>query len=300
MGSLFVTGGRGFIGRHFLRALDPARWEHIYCLSRAGDDLDAPILEHENVRVVTGDLSDADRYASALARCRTVVHLAAATGKASRAEYFRVNADGTNALLEASKRAGVRELLHVSSISARFASRTSYPYGESKRMAEDAVTASGLAYTIVRPTIVIGKEGASWRALAKLAALPLIPMFGNGRTRIQPIYVDDVAAYLRTILEANRFANETIELGGPEITTFKSLLREAHYLQRRRTAWTIGVPLRPLVLLLRLLEKIAPVNAGQLAAFQHDGTVGTAGARVPLPSRMRNVNEMLRLVIDNV
>jgi nucleoside-diphosphate-sugar epimerase len=297
MSALFVTGGSGFIGRRFLGTLDGDRWERVQCLSRSQRWLGPEARERVNLRVVTADLLDVDRYLPSLAGCDTVVHLAATTGKAARAEYFRVNTEGTRAVLEASRRAGVARFLYVSSIAARFAGESLYYYAESKRRAEEAVRASGLSFTIVRPTIVIGKGGASWESLSRLAALPLIPVLGNG-TRIQPVYVDDVARWLHTLL-ASPFRGRTIELGGPEVTTFGSLLRETHYLRRGRRPWTIKIPVKPIASGLAILEKFMsflPLNAGQLAAFRHDGTVGPADASdTPVP--MRTVSEMLKLVI---
>lgn len=302
MRSLFVTGGSGFIGKRFVRTLARDRWERVYCLSEPGQKMEPDVLERENLQYVAADLLDADRYRPILAQCDTVVHLAAITGKAAPAAYFRVNLDGTRALLDASCRAGVARFLFVSSIAARFADTSNYYYAESKRRAEEVVRASGLSFTIVRPTIVVGQGGGPWESLSRLAALPLLPLFGNG-TRIQPIYVDDFVACLCTLLDARQFRNETIELGGPEVTTFESLLRQASHMRRGRKPWTVNVPVRPLVLVLRILERFAgpllPLSTGQLAAFQNDGTVRLApSAETGLPP-MKSVHEMLRLVIEN-
>jgi nucleoside-diphosphate-sugar epimerase len=296
MSALFVTGGRGFIGRRFVRGLEAGRWENVVCLSRSAGAIAAGVP----VQVVTGDLLDVERYAKALAGCDTVVHLAAVTGKAPPAEYGRVNVEGTRAVLAACRDAGVARFLYVSSIAARFADRSRYPYAESKRQAEELVRASGLPFTIVRPTIVIGKGGDAWANLARLAALPVIPVLGE-RTRIQPIYVDDVAACLQALLSRPSFGNETIELGGPEVTTFGELLREAHYLQWGRQPWSVAVPARAVASALAAVEDVTgnrlPVSAGQLAAFQNDGTVDPSLVPALLPPR-RGVREMLRLVLD--
>jgi len=301
MKSLFVTGGSGFIGRRFLRALAGNRYTRVYCLSRSEREMDPAVLERDDVRLVIADLLDAERYGPILAECDTVVHLAAVTGKAAPAEYFRINTEGTRALLDASRRAGVVRFLYISSIAARYAEAPHYYYAESKRRAEEAVYASGLAFTIVRPTIVVGKGGGPWENLARLAALPLLPLLGNG-TRIQPIYVDDFVACLHALLDV-RFRNETIELGGPEITTFGSLLCEASYLRRGRRPWTVSVPVKPLVPALALLEQFArsllPLSAGQLAAFLNDSTVRLAPSWETALPPMRTVSEMLRLVIEH-
>jgi len=299
---ILLTGGSGFIGQRFLRALAGTHRAPVYCLSRSEPEMDPAIVQRDDMRLVIADLLDAARYAPVLSECDTVVHLAGLTGKAAPAEYFRINTEGTQVLLEASRRAGVRRFLYVSSIAARFAAASHYYYAESKRRAEEAVHASGLAFTIVRPTIVVGKGGGPWENLARLTALPLLPVLGNG-TRIQPIYVDDCVAALRALVDRPSFRNETVELGGPEITTFGWLLCEAARLRHGRRPWTVTVPVKPLVRLLALLEGFArsrlPLSAGQLAAFLNDSTVRLAPAWETALPPMRTVSEMLKLVSDN-
>ena len=100
---LFVTGGTGFVGRRLLKAL-PARWAGPSSRSNA-----RWVRRRGNAGVhqVAGDLLEPATYAAALSKCRTVLHLAAATGRAAAAEHLRMNAGGTARLLAAAKTAGV-------------------------------------------------------------------------------------------------------------------------------------------------------------------------------------------------
>ena len=151
---IFVTGGSGFVGRRLLKAL-PALGRPIYALQRV-----AVRDEIRGVQPVIGDLLEPRTYAPALSQCRTVLHLAASTGRAAAAEHMRANAEGTARLVGAAKDAGVTEFLFVSSIAAAFPDTRGYPYAIAKRAAEESVRASGLPFLIVRPTMILG-PGAS-------------------------------------------------------------------------------------------------------------------------------------------
>src|SRR5690606_26234591 len=116
------------------------------------------------------------------------------------AEYFAVNDRGTADLVQSARNAGVRRLLYVSSIAVRFGNLNVYPYAASKLRGEQHVRESGMSFQIVRPTIVLGHDGPSWQALAKLARLPVTPVFGSGQTRAQPIDADDLAQCLAELV----------------------------------------------------------------------------------------------------
>ena len=165
-GSLFVTGGSGYIGRHLLRSLDSHRYSKIVYLSRAAP-ASAPSGE-----VIRADLLEGSAYAEALKGCDTVLHMAAVTGKSRPAEYFRVNREGTRMLIGECCRAGVRRFIYVSTIAVKFRDQHRYYYAQSKCQAEELVRSSGLQYTIVRPTMVMGKGAAVMEGLSRLACAP--------------------------------------------------------------------------------------------------------------------------------
>src|SRR5581483_4431618 len=125
----------------------------------------------------------------------------AATGKAASNRFFEVNVRDTERLVEQCERAGVRNLIFTSTIAVRFPDISHYPYAQSKRQAERVLAQSTLNYCIVRPTIVIGRQGATWRALSKIGRLVIPFVVGPGSNRIQPIYLDDLADCLKSILD---------------------------------------------------------------------------------------------------
>lgn len=293
MNRVFVTGATGFLGRHLLPLL--ADFDEVVCLARWPkiDSADAP----PNVRWISGDLNDPSSFSEALRGMDATVHLAALTGKARAAEYDRVNVAGTRSLLEAARQAGVPYFLHVSSVAVKFPDKSGYPYGRSKQEGETLVRASGLQYTIVRPAIILGSGSPVWKGVAPMLKLPMMPVFGDGRTPIQPIHVADVAEFLAEILRRRLFRGETLEFGGPEILTFEELFQRAREKRSGRRARALHIPLSPVIALLSLLEPllfpVLPITVGQLSSFRYSGVMDPNPLWEERRTQLRPVREML-------
>ncbi|MAF27113.1 MAG: NAD-dependent epimerase/dehydratase family protein [Gemmatimonadota bacterium] len=266
---LFVTGGTGFVGRAFLARV-AGGGRRVSCLCRGA----GPLPDGDGVRRVSGDLLNPERYAAALEEAEVVVHCAALTGKASSAEHFRANADGTRALVDACVRAGGKRFLHVSTIAAAYPGVRHYPYALSKAEAERIVAASGLAHTIVRPTVVLGAGSTIGRSLARAVRAPVVPLFGD--SRVQPVHVHDVAEVLAGIVEGDRFDGEVLDAGGPEAVPWPELLARIGKAVCGRSPRLLRVPGRAAVAVLGAIESVTgpvlPVTAAQIYAFLCDGS----------------------------
>ena len=273
MDSLFITGATGFIGRNLASKLDQTPYQKIFCLSRS--EAGKSPQPESGVQMIKGDLLEPDSYAETLSSCRTVVHLAAVTGNAARAEYFEINARGAEALIRQSEIHEVENFLYVSTIAVKYRDKRRYYYAQSKELGEEAVRKSRMRYLIVRPTIVIGHGGGPWQSLSKLARGPFVALPGDGKARMQPIAIDDMVSCLITILNENLFTNQIIELGGPEEITCEQFLKKIHRRYHGKEPAVLHLPLKPLIAILQGLEKIIskpPVNAGQLSVFWQDST----------------------------
>ena len=275
--SLFVTGTSGFIGSNLLQRPEFQRFQNVYCLSRRKPKTPATPPLQKNYTFIQASLFDSEAYKPYLASSDTVVHLAAATGKAHPEEYFRTNVEGTKVLVDQCKRLGVRKFLYVSSIAVKFLDKTHYPYAQSKERAEEIIRNSGLSYTILRPTLVLGEESQTWKSLLTLGKRRIMPIFGSGLARIQPIYIEDLTETICDIVREEMFTNETFEMGGPESISFEDLLKRIHRISYGREPWVYHLPSKPLIKLLSLLEgylySFLPFTAGQLSSFVNDGIV---------------------------
>jgi len=274
--AIFITGCNGFIGTRLLRQLLPHISERIYCLVHSRAAAFRAMQFSRAVDTVEGGMNDVAAYAASLAHCDTVVHLAAATGNAGPRQFEEVNVQGTARLLDACRRGGVRNIVFLSTIAVTFSDKKRYYYAQSKQDAEQLVQDSGLNFLIVRPTIVVGSGGKAWEGLMKLAALPCVVVFGDGRPLVQPIYVDDLVKILVDLIRAKRYHNEILEVGGPERVSMIEFLRRIHRAHSGKEPFGIlKIPLGMLTAVLTLVETMVgpkgPLSVGQLASFKNDG-----------------------------
>jgi NADH dehydrogenase len=269
MSTFVITGASGFVGRCLLEFL-VNRGERVVAISRKPQPQDVVAPS----RWVVSDLLQPDTYQAELESGSSVVHLAAVTGKAPAEEFVRGNVTATRLLLEASQRANVGRFVFVSSIAARFSDRRFYPYADSKISAEEMVRRSLLRTVIVRPTMIFGCGSPVRASLARLAGLPVIPIFGDGSIRVQPIDVTDVVRVLADLAQQSSEVSGIVEIGGPRTYTLEELLLSLR-VGNHRSAPVVHIPLEFTRRLLALVEKpllsVLPFTAGQLASFANDG-----------------------------
>ncbi len=290
--TLFLTGAGGFVGRHLLPRLRE-RGIEVTCLVRREPGPDAT-----GAHWVVGDLTQPGPWEDALAGADTVLHAAAATGTASPDAHARVNAEGTAALVRQAAARGVGRFVFVSTIAVKFADKRRYPYAQAKERAEAAVRAAGIPWVIVRPTMIFGAGAPVLAGLRRLARLPVMPLFGGARARVQPVDVTDLAELLVAVVEDGSLSGQVLEAGGPDVVSLADLLGVLRRLEGKppRTVW---LPAAPVASLLWTLERAGlrlPVSAGQIASFVEDG-VAERVSWVPAQRLLRTpLREMLRAV----
>ena len=283
------------MGRHVLDHIAPEDFAAVHLLVRRPIDLPARLAS--GARTLRGDLAAPDTYREALGERTVVLHLAAAVGGATPAQHREANVEGTRALLGASEAAGVRRFLHVSTIAVTFDDISGYPYALSKREAEGLVRESRLEHVIARPTIVLGPGSPIWDRFRTLAAGAALVVLGPGHSRIQPVWVGDLAVALLHLAREPSVAGHTVELGGPEALTVEEFLRRAREAMGKRSGPTVRIPLGPVLVPLRLVERILPirlpVSSGQFSSFVHDGVAESGEAAWPADHERMDVAGML-------
>jgi NADH dehydrogenase len=165
-------------------------------------------------------MTDAGSLRSAVEGCDTVVHLVAVR-QGSPQRFERIMEQGTRDLVDASHAAGVQRFVLMSALGTSERTKDAVPYFHAKWTQERTVEESGIPYVIFRPSFVFGRDGGilpTFRRLARLA--PVTPVIGSGRQRIQPIWVEDVAAYFAAAVDEQAATNGTFELGGPDAVTW--------------------------------------------------------------------------------
>ena len=217
---ILVTGGMGFVGGHVVRALRDAG-RPVRCLVR--DARKAGELEHLGCELAEGDMAEPETLRRAVDGVEAVVHLVAIR-QGKRSQFEQVMSTGTRDLLEAARDAGVPRFVHMSALGTSEETKGLVPYYEAKWDMEQAVRSSGLSHVIFRPSFVFARDGGILPTFRKLAKLtPVTPIPGSGQQRIQPIWVDDVAAYFARALDEEAATNRTFELGGPDVVSWNEL-----------------------------------------------------------------------------
>lgn len=248
---ILVTGGSGFIGRRVVARLAEAG-RPVRVLARGQRQADLP----QGVERLPGNVATGEGLAEAMEGVERVVHLVAIIRETRGQTFDGVIRGGTERVVEAARAAAVKKLVHVSAIGAR--DDPTYPYLHAKWRAEQAVMGSGLNYTILRPSIVFGEGDEFINALAALVrGNPLVPIAGEGKTRFQPIWVEDVVTCIVACLEDGSHDGEVVEIGGPEHLTYKEMVdavQEA--LGRRRPK--LHIPLALMKPLARAMEAVLP------------------------------------------
>ena len=214
---VLVTGGTGFVGPAVVRSIVVAGHDvRALARSRASGSNAAAL----GAEVVEGDMTDAASLRIAVQGVDAVVHLVAI--RQGRAEQFeRIMVGGTRDLLAAAKEVGVARFVQMSALGVTEETKDLVPYYGAKWEEELLVAGSGLPYVMFRPSFIFGPEGgilSTFRKIAKVA--PVTPIPGAGTQRIQPIWIDDLAAYFAQSLTKAEATNRTFELGGPDTVTW--------------------------------------------------------------------------------
>lgn len=268
--TVLVTGAAGLVGTHSCRALAARDWR-VRALVRDRAKADARLTSMP-VEIVTGDLRDATATAAAVRGCDAVVHLAAIAIERRGQTYDAINTEAAIALLAAAREAGVPRFLQMSQNGASSASP--HRFLRSKGLAEDAVRASGMAWTVLRPSVIFGPEDEFVNVLARLVRLsPLIyPLPGGGVTRFQPVAVGDVAEAIAVCLERPATVGRSYALGGPSPLTLREITEivlRAMGVSRALVSVPVSV-LKPVVAIAEKLLPNPPVTTGLLALLAND------------------------------
>lgn len=225
--NLLVAGGSGFIGSHIVRELVEHSLESAVRILTRKPKAASPW--GPRVECAAGDVTVPGSLSDPLQGVDVVVHCVQfpnhpVENPAKGWTYERVDGQGTRNLVKACRAAGVRRFVYLSGAGA--GPGRSEPWFRAKHEAEEAVRQSGMEYAILRPSWVYGPEDRSLNRFVSLTRRsPVIPVIGNGRSRVQPVSVFDVAKVAALCATRAQSPNAIFELGGPEELSMNEILR---------------------------------------------------------------------------
>lgn len=269
---VLVTGVTGFVGSHLAEHLT-AQGHTVRGLVRKMGER-GHLSPKAQVEFAQGDVTRPGTLGDALKGVDAVVHLVAIAFEKGNATYEGLNAQGTRNIVRAAQAAGVKRFVQQSALAAD--SKSPYAYLKSKGKGEDAVKTSGLDWTIVRPSVLVGPEDEFANALARwLVITPLaFPLVGNGQARFQPLWVEDMAVILTKCLGDPQTIGKSYEVGGPEILTYEQMVKQILFaLQRNRLLIKVPVALmRPVIKGMEVVLPKPPATTSLLDLLNVDNT----------------------------
>jgi uncharacterized protein YbjT (DUF2867 family) len=272
---ILVTGASGYVGNNLVRRLVGAG-KPVRAMVHNREKAEARLADlRDRVEIVAGDVTRPDTLTPAMRGVEAVVHLVAVAIERGERTYEQVNTQGTINVVDAARAAGIRRMIYMGQNGSDSASP--HRFLASKGRAQDVVTASGLDWTALRPSVIWGPQDEFANVQARLIKLtPLIfPVVGNGQTRFQPIWVGDVIEVTARCLDDDRTIGQIYALGGPDVLTYAEIVKRVlQTLRARRLTISVPVPLlRPVVKLMEIALPNPPVTTTLLNMLDVDNTV---------------------------
>ncbi|MDW3098517.1 MAG: complex I NDUFA9 subunit family protein [Alphaproteobacteria bacterium] len=220
-----VFGGSGFVGRHVVRELAKRGYRVRAAVRRPSHAGFVRTMGLPGqVEAVYADIKDDESVARALSGADMAVNLVGILYESGKQKFEALQAEAAGRIAWSAKAKGVERLVHVSAIGADPDSPAKY--ASSKAEGEAAVLDAFPEAVILRPSIIFGNGDGFFNRFAAMAKFsPALPLLGGGHTKMQPVYVDDVADAVCTALEDTSTQGKTYELGGPTVYSFKELMQ---------------------------------------------------------------------------
>jgi NADH dehydrogenase len=224
---ILITGATGYIGQHLVTRLI-AQGVRPRCLVRDIQKASS-MFPANTVELVQGATTAPATLAAAVEGMDTIVHAAFMTADKKESpgnHYAETNVHGTANVIDAAKKAGVKRIIEISGLGTKPDKPGSYMQG--RYLAEQIVIKSGLDWTIIRPSVLFGKDAPFVKGLTDLLRTsPVVPLIGGGKTLFQPIFVDDVVSVIIKVLdEPERTSKQIYTIGGPEYYSFSQVFDE--------------------------------------------------------------------------
>jgi uncharacterized protein YbjT (DUF2867 family) len=269
-----VFGGSGFLGRQIVKRLaDDGADVRVAVRHPERASFLTEFYTAGTIATVYADVWDEASVGAAMEGSEAVINLVGHYLERSKATFEATRGHGAMHVAQAAATAGVQRLVHISGLGTD--PKSDSPYARARGIGEQLVTEAFPAATILRPGVIFGPEGGFLNRLAALArVMPIMPLFGAGETKLQPVFVGDVAEAVAGALATPATRGRLYELGGPRVYTYKELVQLVLARSERKRllmpvpyfAWeALAASMAPL--------PSRPISRNQLELMQQDNVV---------------------------
>jgi NADH dehydrogenase len=268
-----VFGASGFIGRHVVRALAKRGYRVRAAVRRP--DLAfhlQPLGGVGQIMAIQANLRYRWSVERAVEGADYVINLVGILSQSGRQRFASVQDFGARAVAESARAAGV-PLTHISAIGADLNSPSNY--ARTKARGERAVFETLPDSVVFRPSIVFGPEDKFFNRFAALARVsPFLPLIGGGTTKLQPVYVDDIAEAVARSVDGDVARGRVYELGGPQVFTFRQCMEEMlPVIGRKRLLLSVPFSVASMQAAVLGLLPNAPLTSDQVTLLRSDNIV---------------------------
>ena len=233
-----------------------------------------PIESKEGgVSYTEGSVGDLDALRRTFDGAAAVFHLVGIIAETKSKTFETTVVEGTKNVVEACRKSGVAKIIYLSAMGTSVDAPT--VYHRTKYAAEQAVALSGIEYVILRPSVIYGPGDGFVSLLTRMIkASPITPVIGDGRYRLQPVYIDDVVSAMIKSLTLASASGRIIELGGPEKLEYLEILNIIRsVLNKRQVNFHIPVwVMKPIAFFLEKIARPAPITRDQLIMMEMGNT----------------------------
>ena len=266
---ILLTGASGFIGGHIRGALESAGHEVIPATRVQGFEFNRMCSANDWVPHIQG--------------VDAVINSVGIIVETHKQKFATLHHQAPAALFQACAQAGVKRVVQISALGADEHAFT--PYQLSKKAADDELRALPLEWFVLRPSLVYGPGGKSTAMFQRMAALPVIPLVGQGQQCIQPVHVSDLVAAVVACLAATP-ARRTIDVVGPTPMSFVDWLQRLRTVSGKSRGPTLCIPLRFVFAASQLAKYFVPLLHPDNLRMLQTGNTADVHAFAELLGRM--------------
>ncbi len=290
---VLVTGATGFVGSNIIKELVIQGYK-VRGLVHSQKNLGR--LKGLPVETISGDITDLDSLKRPFEGIQYLLSCVGIIYESKFANFDSIHVLGTKNLVEMALQNKVQHFVHISALGTR--PNAVSRYHQSKYKGEQIIINSGLTYTIFRPSILFGPEDDFVNRFAKMLKYnPVFPLIGEGKSKLQPVYIKDLAKCVVASLKTIETKNKIIEIGGPQAMTLLEILDVVKKFKGYGRRFHPRLPYSPVFNLVRLAERFLsnlPVTTDQLLMLQEDNVCDTTAVEKIFEIKLTSLEDGLR------